>query len=674
MHVQQRVIMNPKALFAKLFKSRFSVLISILSLYIVLSFVVRIVFLLWSSKDLDFNFLHISKAFFTGFFFDLAVGSLFLLLYAVYLLIFPKKWIGSKFDKVFNYFYLVLILIIIYFSLLAEIPFWDEFGVRFNFIAVDYLIYTYEVVENINQSYPLPVIGLVLISLILITLFSLKKTGAFRNTFSDKRSISIRSGFAFPLIIIAVGLGLLMKNKQAESTDNLVVNELGKNGVFSFFTAFKANELDYATFYPKISDKEAYKVLRNDLLQKNQTYNSNMTDDISRTTKGNAEQKPNIILITIESFSGEFIKAFGNKDNITPNYDKLANESVFFTNLYATGTRTVRGMEALTLSVPPTPGNSIVRRPNNQNLFSISTILKQKNYQPYFIYGGDGYFDNMNNFFGGQGFDIVDRNRGNALSDDIKTKRFQISDNEVSFENAWGICDEDLYKQSMKYADKNAKAGKPFFQFVMTTSNHKPYTFPNGKIDLPQGNRNAAVKYTDYALGKFLAEAKTKSWFKNTVFVIVADHCANSAGKWEINIKNHHIPAIIYNLPHQPEKIDRLTSQIDLMPTLFGYLGWNYDTSLYGKDINQTKPGDERAFLGNYRTLGMLKGNIFTQIDDRKRVKQFNVSGNDKALSEMKTKNIDLVSQTISYYQTASERFKNGKMKMTKNIGLLTKE
>jgi phosphoglycerol transferase MdoB-like AlkP superfamily enzyme len=140
------------------------------------------------------------------------------------------------------------------------------------------------------------------------------------------------------------------------------------------------------------------------------------------------------------------------------------------------------------------------------------------------------------------------------LSDEIKTKRYAIPDNEVNFENAWGICDEDLYKQSIKYADKSTKENKPFFQFVMTTSNHKPYTFPNGKIDLPQGERDAAVKYTDYALGKFIADAKTKPWFKNTVFVIVADHCASSAGKWEINIAKHHIPAIIYNLNHTPEK------------------------------------------------------------------------------------------------------------------------
>lgn len=646
----------------KLFNGRFSTLFSVLSLYVFLSLIIRIVLMIWSLKDLDFNLLNILRAFFTGFVFDFTIGCLFLSLYTIYLLVLPKRWVGSMFDKCFTYFYLALIFIIIYFSLLAEIPFWDEFGVRFNFIAVDYLIYTYEVIENINQSYPLPLIGAVLVGLIILTFILFKKLNVFKKTFSDKSSFRTRFLHAFPVLVIAVVLGLSMKNKIADFSNNSVVNELGKNGAFSFVAAFRSNELDYETFYPKLPEKEAYSIVKKNLLQENQKYTTSKYDDISRFTLGNQEQKPNIILIAIESFSADFLTEFGNKDHITPNYDKLSKESVFFTNLYATGTRTVRGMEALTLSVPPTPGNSIVRRPDNENLFSVSSIVQSKNYHPYFIYGGDGYFDNMNTFFGGQRFDIVDRDRGNPLPDNIKTKRFAITDQEVSFENAWGICDENLYKQSIKYADKSAKENKPFFQFVMTTSNHKPYTFPTGKIDLPQGDRNAAVKYTDYALGKFIEAAKTKPWFKNTVFVIVADHCASSAGKWEINIHNHHIPAIIYNLPHQQERIDRLASQIDLMPTLFGYLGWSYNTSLYGKDINQTKQGDERAFLGNYRTLGMLKGNFFTQIDDRKAVKQFSVSS-DRSLSEMKTKNGTDISQTISYYQTASVRFKNGKMK-----------
>ncbi|MBL7735004.1 MAG: sulfatase-like hydrolase/transferase [Chitinophagaceae bacterium] len=648
----------------RIIHGRFSVLFAILKLYIALSLLVRIIFFIWSLKEIDLHLTTVLRVFFTGFLFDLTIGLCFAMPYAIYLLLFPKRWIGSILDKLFTCFYLAVILIIIYFSLMAEFPFWDEFGVRFNFIAVDYLIYTYEVLENINQSYSLTLIIGILITLVILTLYFFQKTGVFKNAFSDKRPIRLRIACAVLPSLIAFLLLSVTKNKQADFSNNLLMNEIGKNGAYSFFAAFRSNELDYNSFYARLDEKEAYSILKKNILQENQNYTSPKWDDITRTVKsGNNESRPNIILIAIESFGAEFLSAFGNRNKLTPNYDSLAHKSIFFTNLYATGARTVRGMEALMLSVPPTPGNSIVRRPDNQRLFSIATILKQKNYRSYFIYGGDGYFDNMNNFFGGQGFDIVDRNRGNPLSDKIDTYRYNIPDQEVSFENAWGICDEDIYNQALKYADKSSNANEPFFQFVMTTSNHRPYTFPAGTIDLDQGNRNAAVKYTDYALGRFIAEAEKKPWFNNAVFVIVADHCASSAGKWEINIDKHHIPGILYNLPYAPQKIDRLVSQIDLMPTLFGYLNWSYDTDLYGKDINQTKTGDERAFIGNYRTLGLLKDNIFTQIDDRKRVKQFIVSEKDKSFTESTATDKVLAEETISYYQTASERFKNGKMK-----------
>jgi len=644
-------------------RGRFSLLAAFTLLYLSLSFFVRVALLSLSFRDLSFSFIEILKAFGMGFLFDLTVALSFVMLYNLYLLLFPKKWAGSWFDKIFTYFYFVVVLFIVFFSLMAEFPFWEEFGVRFNFIAVDYLIYTYEVVSNINESYPLPIIIITLFVLVAASLFLFKKNRAFTNTFSSEIPFLKRLTVSVPILILSACLLVFLTNSMAEFSLNSVVNEVAKNGVFSFFRAYRSNELDYEKFYQTLPEKEAYSILKKNLIQENQAYNSNQIDAILRTTQGSDEIRPNIVMVVIESFSGEFISAFGNQDHITPNFDELTNNSIFFTNLYATGTRTVRGMEALTLSVPPTPGNSIVRRPKNDNLFSIATILKQRNYHPYFIYGGDGYFDNMNSFFGGQGFDIVDRNRGNPLSDNIKTHRYNIPDNEVSFENAWGVCDEDLYKQTLKYADRSSEEKQPFFQVVMTTSNHRPYTFPAGKIDLDQGTRNAAVKYTDFALGKFLKEAKTKPWFSNTVFVVVADHCASSAGKWEININKHHIPAIIYNLKNEPENINRLTSQIDLLPTLLGYLNWGYDTQFYGKDINQTKPGDERAFIANYRTLGFLKNGVFTQVNDRKGAIQFEVSDDGKSMNETQKPNKNLINETISYYQTASERFKNGKMK-----------
>ncbi len=650
----------------KIFKSRFSLLYSLILTYIVISFCIRFALYIASIDNFDFSLIAMFKIFGLGLFFDISVALFFSTIYSLYLLFLPSRFIGRFIDRTITYFLVILLLFIIVFSFLAEFPFWQEFNTRFNFIAVDYLIYTYEVVENINQSYPIPLIIVFLFAIIFITLFIYKKKKILRSTFQQKPRFRKRFVNVVPLLAITVTLAFLAKNKRAEWSINNYENELSKNGVFSFFSAMNSNQLDYNTFYQTIAKRQAYKVLKNDLLQGNQSFVNQDFDNIARNVSGNAEQRPNIVLIAIESLSADFLKRFGNQENLTPNYEALAQNSIFFTNLYATGTRTVRGMEALTLCVPPTPGNSIVRRPDNDSLFSIATILKQKNYDLSFIYGGDGYFDNMNTFFGGQGFNIVDRNRGNPLSDDIKTKRFEISDNEVTFENAWGICDEDSYSQSLKYADRLSQKNKPFFQFIMTTSNHKPYTFPNGKINMAQGTRESAIKYTDYALGEYIRKARTKPWFKNTVFVIVADHCASSAGRWEINIENHHIPGMIYNLKNQKGEIGKVVSQIDIMPTLFGYLKWNYETELYGKDINRMARNEERAFLGNYRTLGMLKSNYFIEINDRKKINNYTWNHDKKLMKKVKVKDLEVLEKlTISYYQIASERFKNGSMKQS---------
>lgn len=645
-------------------KNRFSILFSFILIYCIIGFTIRFVLFLLSFKSIDLSFLNLSKIVGLGFVFDFGASVFFVLFYALYLLFFPKKYVGTIVDKSLTYFILFFVFIITIFSFLAEFPFWDEFSTRFNFIAVDYLIYTFEVIENINQSYPLPLLILVILGLTALFFFYFFKTKKFNDVFTSKISFKNRLMYVVPLLIIGLFYIQFITNKQAETSKNLYVNELSKNGVYSFFAAFRSNELDFMTFYQTLLNEEAFAITKKEILQPNQKYTNTDIESLERkVTSDSVEIHPNVILICIESFSAEFMSSFGNKENLTPFLDGISKESIFFTNLYATGTRTIRGMEALTLSVPPTPGNSIVRRPDNSNLYSIASVFRQKSYDMNFIYGGDGYFDNMNTFFGGQGFTIVDRNRGNPLSEDIKTTRINIEDSEVSFENAWGICDEDLYKKAIKIADENHKIKKPFFDFIMTTSNHKPYSFPDKSIDMPQGKRESVVRYTDYAIQKFIESAKTKPWFANTVFVIVADHCASSAGKWELNVEKHHIPALIYNLKTKPENIGKLVSQIDVMPTLFGYLNWNYNTSLYGKDVRFMQPNDERALIGNYRTLGLLKNNIFTEINDRKQCNQYNWDMETKQMSVDKKDDNPLKKLTISYYQTASERFKKGKMK-----------
>ncbi len=646
--------------------NRYRIYFAFIKTYLAVSTLVRLILYILSVKNIGFSLPGILKIFGLGFIFDLGTALFFTLFYLLYLLFFPKRFTGSMVDKILTWVILFLTTLIATFAFFAEFPFWDEFNTRFNFIAVDYLIYTYEVIENINQSYPLPFLIAGMVLIVCLFFFVLHKRKIFSAAFADKQPFFKRGAVTVIIVLITLPYIFWIKNKHAEWSSNIYENELSKNGVYSFFAAYKSNELDYETFYPLLEQAGAMQILKKELIQPNQSF-TNPADIFSierKTTDTSAELHPNIVLICMESMSGDYMKRLGNTQQITPNLDRIATESIFFDSIYATGTRTVRGMEALTLCVPPTPGNSIVRRPDNDNIFSIADIFRGKNYTNYFIYGGDGYFDNMNTFFGGQGFTIVDRNRGNPLSDNIKTERINIADNEVKFENAWGISDEDIFSKTITLQDKNFSQNKLGFYYIMTTSNHKPYTFPSGKIDLPQGTRESAVKYADFAIGDYLRKAQTKAWFRNTIFIIVADHCASSAGKWDINVSQHHIPAMIYNLENHKDSIRKVVSQIDIMPTVFGLLHWNYTTSLFGKDVYQMQPSEGRALIGNYRTLGLLSKNNFIQINDRKQVRQFAVTP-----TEMRpTDNIDegLREKTIAYYQMASYRFKHKLMKNKK--------
>lgn len=654
---------------SKVFPKRFALLKAYIGLFLILSFVVRLSFLIWNFSEVDKNLFTLGNTFIIGLLFDVATISFFAIPYIIYLLLFPKRFYGSVVDKVITYFGFSLGVLIVFFSFFGEFTFWDEFQRRYNFIAVDYLIYTYEVVKNINESYPLPILISTMLALVFASIFIVYKLGYFSKAFNNETTFKPKLIAAIPWFVIVVISVFFVTNKQADFSENRYNNELAKSGIYSFFAAFRNNELPYNEFYKTIPKEQAFQTVKSSFSDSKNTfvnpnedaiYRSNVnSDSISRPSK------PNVIFICIESLSGSFLKTFGGKSNITPVLDSLANKSLFFENLYATGTRTVRGMEAITLSIPPTPGRSIVKRKNNQDLFTIGEVFKQQGYERNFFYGGDGYFDNMNTYFGGNGFNIVDRGRGFLLDKSITTTRTNIEDDEVTFENAWGVCDMDIYNKVLKEADKAHKTGTPFFDFVMTTSNHKPYTYPEGKIDIPSGaGRHGAVKYTDYAIGEFIKKAKQKPWYNNTVFVIMSDHCASSAGRWELDVKNYHIPALIFNLPNQqPEKVDKLASQIDLFPTLFSLLNWDYKSNLFGKDILSMQPKDERAFIGNYRKLGYLKDNKVLILDEQKNAHFYAWNPEDNSLTSIPSKE-QFDKKSISFYQVADDLYRNEGLKI----------
>ncbi|WP_432671298.1 LTA synthase family protein [Flavobacterium sp. SM2513] len=630
--------------------------------FLLFSLLLRVLFLTWQFSDVNHSFVGLLKTIFYGLFFDFGVLSFVWLISTFYMLLMPKRWIGSIVDKFFIYIFFTLTVLIFVFTFFAEITFWDEFKCRFNFVAVDYLIYTFEVVNNINESYPLVIL---IPSMLLITfgiLFLFKKRDSFLQVFSTKIPFKTRI-IPFVITLLVAGFYVtLIKNSDAEWSENRYNNELSKAGIYSFFAELRNSKLDYETFYTTLPKEEAFAIVRAKLGNSNSNFDADSIS-IRRTISDSVarEQRPNIVFVLMESMSANFMREFGNEKAITPFMDKLAQESLLFSNLYATGTRTVRGMEAVTLSIPPTPGSSIVKRPDNANLFTIASVFKQKNYQCNFFYGGDGYFDNMNAFFGGNGFDIYDRGRGSILSDAIKAKRYNVTDDEVTFENAWGACDEDMYKKLIQVADKYHAEKKPFLNFVMTTSNHKPYSYPDKKVAIPSGTgRNGAVQYADFALQQLFEKSKNKPWFKNTIFVIIADHCASSAGKDEIDVANYHIPAMIYGANIKPQKVQKLSSQIDIFPTLFGLLNWNYESNFYGQDILNAN-FEPRTFMGTYLKLGYMKDNELIILSNQKKNNFYKWDKTNNDLNKLPM-NQEFLKESISMYQTADYLFTHKKL------------
>lgn len=541
-------------------------------------------------------------------------------------------------------FVIFLYVLVILQNGLSEYFFWNEFGVKYNFIAVNYLIYTNEVIGNIMQSYPvIPIFSALFAVTAIVTYFILKKSRAYIDnipTLNEKFKISV-----IYIGLLLVSFFAIPALSKTENSKNVFVNELQSNGLYKFYLAFQNNKLDYFKFYKTIPNNKAFAILK-------EQFPSISNENTSRNIQSDsAENHKNVVLITIESYSAEFMKMYGNQSNITPFLDSLSQKSVQFTNLYAAGNRTVRGLEAVTLCLPPTAGESVVKREDNKNKFSTGAVFKEKGYNVKFMYGGDAFFDNMQDFYSGNGYEIIDKSNFSA--------------NEITFSNVWGVCDEDMYNKAIKVMNKEAKENKPFFNHIMTVSNHRPFTYPNNKIDIPGDikSREGGVKYTDYAIKKFFAMASKQPWFKNTVFVIVADHCASSAGKTELPLDKYRIPAFIYSPTIKPEKFDKLMSQIDLMPTLFGLLHFNYQSKFFGQDVFKTdyKP---RAFIATYEDLGLIKDNVLTILSPKQQVKQFDLQLNKKADTgnyqiyydekPLKTERTDLINQTIAFYQSAS--------------------
>jgi phosphoglycerol transferase MdoB-like AlkP superfamily enzyme len=486
----------------------------------------------------------------------------------------------------------------------GEYFFWLEFGVRYNFIAVDYLVYTHEVIGNIMESYSIVPLTIVLLCLTAAIVWRDSRRYRFKLTqLYTPRLFTLHIGIYCAFAVCAY---LLLWGTHAMQSDNQYVTQLEQNGACDFIIAFRSNKLEYDKFYPMLPKRQCEEVY-----QKETGLDGNDYKMVGDTLGSN---RPNIVLITVESLSADFLTRYGNSQHLTPQLDRLMPQSLVFDSLYAVGNRTVRGLEALSICIPPSAGESIIKRKDNRmGRLSVAAVLGRLGYRSQFLYGGDSYFDNMGDFFSHNGYEVIDR--------------AAIPSGDITFANIWGVCDEDIFSKALKVFDADARSRRPFFAQIMTTSNHRPYTYPDGRIrrEGDPHTREAAVRYTDYAIGHFISEARREPWFANTVFVVIADHCASSAGRTSLPIERYHIPCLVY-APGliRPQYVKRVCSQIDVMPTLISLLRLKSRVGFAGRDIfaDDYRP---RAFMATYQDLGYYEPGRLTVLSPVRRVRQYSV-------------------------------------------------
>lgn len=630
-----------------------------LGVWLGVAFLTRLALLIEAARLVSWK-LSVLGAFLVGFVYDLGSGVLWAAPLVLLLAALPARFFRWRAGVVLAHLGVFVVLCVLFFVGVAEWFFWEEFGARFNFIAVDYLVYTNEVVGNIRESYPMPLIFGCIAAAAAAAHFGLVRLGwiaAWLGHAEQPARARWRCAGLWLAAAALVGLGL--NEGMIPSWRNNYTRELAKSGPWSFAAAFRANKLDYGQFYATMPDDAAFARIKARLAIDGSAPSASAAPDGRDLLRAVPAPRPaapaarlNVIQITVESLSAEYLGHFGNTKGWTPHLDELCGRSLVFENFYATGNRTDRGMEALTLAVPPTPGRSLVKRPENAGLFTLGSVFRARGYDTAFIYGGYGYFDNMNAFFGNNGYRVVDRTG--------------FAEGEITFANAWGACDEDLFNRALREADAVHATGRQFFQFVMTTSNHRPFTYPDGRIDLPSltSKRAGGVKYTDYAIGKLLRDAATRPWFKDTVFVIVADHCGSSAGKTQLPVEKYHIPLIIYSPGGQipPGAVTVLSSQIDYAPSLLALLNWSYESRFFGRDVTSAAaaalPG--RALIGNYQKLGLFDGDRLAILSPVRQQQVFAWGAGKHTLTPLPPDRA-LLDDAIAYYQTASWLFKNGR-------------
>lgn len=517
-------------------------------------------------------------------------------------------------------FWLTAAFILLIFMEASTPAFIDEYSLRPNRLFVEYLLYPKEVFSMLVEGHKLTLFVTSLITTITVILsFQFFRK---RSILSQPQPKWYERPILMTLVFVLAFVGArssfqhrAINPSYTAFTNDPLINSLTLNSTYSLLYAVNqmSEEVSSLKLYPKMAQDDVINEIHQAMgLDKDQFTSEGFQTLHQQIATRQYDRPKNLVIILEESLGAQFVGSLGGLP-LTPEYDKLVPEGWAFNNLYATGTRSVRGIEAVITGFVPTPARSTVKLPNSQTgFFTIAKLLGQQGYSTNFIYGGGAHFDNMKTFFLGNGFDSI-----------IEEKDFE----NPEFVGSWGVSDEDLFTKANQDFVERAKSNTPFFSLVFSSSNHDPYEFPDNKIELynsPKNTRENAVKYSDYAIGHFFKLAKQEDYWKDTVFLVVADHDARTHLADLVPIPSFHIPGLILGSGIEVKQDNRMTSQIDLAPTLLSLIGIDAEHPMIGQDM--TAVGDDyrgRAIMQFDQNQAYLTGNKVVILEPQKAPKTF---------------------------------------------------
>jgi phosphoglycerol transferase MdoB-like AlkP superfamily enzyme len=643
--------------------------LSLLTLWLLLRLV-----LFFAFKPAGLPASEILAAFFSGFCRDLLAALVLTLPLLFWLLITPDHRFQTRWHRRCFWTACLLFWFVEIFLLFVEYFFFEEFRSRFNTVAVDYLQFPQEVFINIWDSYHVGIVLAICLALSLGWVLTASKlfAGMWGRPFTGDRrvlrSLASVSLIAFFLPFLAIAGSLTgvwiapIAPSGAHVSNDRTLNEIANNGAIAFFAAALTGHLDYSAFYKTLPRDEACQRVRRMLAEPNAQLAEESQSIRRRFTGDPARPRLNVVIFLEESLGSEFWGSLGRPGpSLTPEMDKLAaDEGLLFTNIYANGNRTVRGMEGVLSSFPSLPGDSIVKRDRSDNVETIARVLKRDGYSTLFLYGGRGVFDGMRSFALRNGYDRF-----------IEQKHFE----HPTFTTIWGVCDEDTYDRAIREFRELSQTDRPFFATILSVSNHKPYTYPRGRIpeDPEQRRRENAVKYSDYALGQFFRKARQEPFWTNTVFVVVADHGARVYGQQSIPIGSYEIPLLIAGpaVVKQPQCIGQLGCSLDVSPTVLGLIGRPYESMFFGHDLLHCRPEDGRVLLNHNRDIGMLAHDRLVVLGLMRTVEFY--TGDPKRaevglLRQPTDSDQELARDTMAIYQVADDLYVHQKYRIDGSI------